>query len=51
VPSGVYFARLRRGGKLIRQSLKTDKLSPMSISSAARFICASPRTASRDTFQ
>jgi integrase len=27
VPSGIYFARAKVGGKLIRQSLKTDKLS------------------------
>jgi len=27
VPSGVYFARAKVGGKLIRQSLKTDRLS------------------------
>jgi integrase len=27
VPSGTYFARVRVGGKLIRQSLKTDKIS------------------------
>jgi hypothetical protein len=27
VPSGIYFARVRVGGKLIRQSLKTDKIS------------------------
>jgi integrase len=27
VPSGIYFARVRVGGKLIRRSLKTDKLS------------------------
>lgn len=27
VPSGIFFARLRVGGKLIRQSLKTDVLS------------------------
>jgi integrase len=27
VPSGVYFARAKVGGKLIRQSLKTDKLT------------------------
>jgi len=26
-PSGIYFARLRVGGKLIRQSLKTDGFS------------------------
>lgn len=27
VPSGIYFARAKVGGKLIRQSLKTDKIS------------------------
>jgi integrase len=27
IPSGIYFARVRVGGKLIRRSLKTDKLS------------------------
>jgi hypothetical protein len=27
VPSGIYFARARVGGKLIRRSLKTDVLS------------------------
>lgn len=27
VPSGIYFARAKVGGKLIRQSLKTDRLS------------------------
>lgn len=27
IPSGIYFARVRSGGKLIRRSLKTDKLS------------------------
>jgi integrase len=27
VPSGIYFARAKVGGKLIRQSLKTDKLT------------------------
>jgi len=27
VPSGIYFARVRVGGKLIRRTLKTDKLS------------------------
>ncbi|HOC01255.1 MAG TPA: site-specific integrase [Verrucomicrobiota bacterium] len=27
VPSGTYFARVRVGGKLIRQSLKTDRIS------------------------
>ena len=27
VPSGIYFARAKVGGKLIRRSLKTDKIS------------------------
>jgi len=27
VPSGIYFARAKVGGKLIQQSLKTDKLT------------------------
>ncbi len=27
VPSGIYFARAKVGSKLIRQSLKTDKLT------------------------
>jgi hypothetical protein len=41
IPSGIYFARTKVGGKLIRRSLKTDKLA---INSARQMTSARMRT-------